>query len=205
MKCERRKIMRYVLLIGLLGLVIFPAEIIMGESNLKTGLISFEVKEMPEFHLAFVEHIGPYQEDGALFDFLLNQLVAWAGPKGLFNFPETALIIVYGDESSPDAPPSMRMCIGIPEGTPMPEGIREMTIPGGKHAVGRFEIGNNEFGKAWSLMYGDLIPTHGGRPGPGSAYEIKLNDSDEHPEHKHIVDICIPVELQDSSRVRSAK
>ena len=197
--------MRYALLIVLIGLAIFSAEITMAESNPETGLISFEVKEMPEFQVAFVEHIGPYQGDGALFDRLLDQLVAWAGPKGLFNFPETALIIVYGDESSPDTPPSMRMCIGIPEGTPMPEGIREMTIPSGKHAVGRFEIGNDEFGKAWGMMYGNLIPSHGVRPGSGSAYEIKLNDFDEHPEHKHIVDICVPVETQDSSRVRAAK
>jgi len=186
--------MRYTLLIALIGLAVFSAEITMGESNPKTGLISFEVKEMPKFHLAFVEHIGPYQGDGALFDRLLNQLIAWAGPKGLFNFPETALIIVYGDASSPDAPPSMRMCIEIPEGTPMPDGIREMTIPGGKHAVGRFEIGNEEFGRAWGMMYGDLTPSHGVHSGEGSAYEIKLNDSDEHPEHKHIVNICIPVE-----------
>lgn len=186
--------MRYALLIALIGLVVFLTEITMGESNPKTGLISFEVKEMPEFHLAFVEHIGLYQGDGALFDRLLNQLIAWAGPKGLFNFPETALIIVYGDESSPGAPPSMRMCIGIPEGTPVPEGIGKMTLPGGKYAVGRFEIGNDEFGKAWGKMYGDLIPSHGVSPGPGAAYEIKLNDSDEHPGHKHVVDICIPVE-----------
>jgi AraC family transcriptional regulator len=186
--------MRYILLMALIGFAAFSAEAASGESSPEAGLISFEVREMPEFNVAFVEHVGPYQGDGALFDRLLHKLIAWAGPKGLFNFPDTPLIIVYGDESSPGAHPSMRMCIGIPEGTPVPDGIGTMTIPGGKHAVGRFEIGNDEFGKAWGLMYGKLLPSHGLRPGPGSAYEIKLNDSDEHPAHKHVVDICIPAE-----------
>ncbi len=186
--------MSSVLAAVLAWLVACSAAVAAGESPARVRPSSFEVREMPAFRVAFVEHIGPYQGDGALFDRLLDKLIAWAGPQGLFNFPETKLIIVYGDASSPGSQPSMRMCIDIPEGTPVPAGIGTMTIPGGRHAVGRFEIANDEFGKAWGLMYGDLLPSRGLIPEKRSAYEIKLNDSDAHPEHRHIVDICIPVE-----------
>ena len=184
----------FALLLALIGFTSVPAGAASEKPYPKTGLISFEIKEMPEFHVAFVEHIGPYQGDGALFDRLLSKLVAWAEPKGLFRWPETRLIIVYGDETSPGQQPSMRMCIGVPEGTPVSGGINTMIIPGGMYAVGRFEIASEEFAGAWNLMYANLIPSSGRRPGPGSCYEIKLNDSDEHLEHKHIVDICVPVE-----------
>ena len=39
-----------------------------------------EVKDLPEFNVAYVRHIGPYKAQGDLFDRLIGKLMTWAGP-----------------------------------------------------------------------------------------------------------------------------
>ena len=60
--------------------------------------ISVEVKEIPEQHVAYLRHIGPYKGDGALLDRMIGKLMKWAGARGLINFPETQLLVVYHDD-----------------------------------------------------------------------------------------------------------
>lgn len=68
-----------------------------------------------------------------------------------------------------------------------------MTIPGGKYAKGRFEIGSDEYQAAWDTMCGGWFPESGYQPGDGVCFESYLNNPKDHPEGKFIVDIYIPV------------
>ena len=72
--------------------------------------------------------------------------------------------------------------------------IGKSTVPAGKYAVGHFEIKETEFEQAWNTMCSWLTES-GYQPGEGYTYELYHNDYNEHPEHKFIVDICIPVKL----------
>ena len=47
-----------------------------------------EVKELPERHVAYVRHVGPYAGNGALFEDLFGRLCRWAGPRGLLGRPD---------------------------------------------------------------------------------------------------------------------
>ncbi len=71
--------------------------------------------------------------------------------------------------------------------------VGTMIIPGNKYAVARFEIVSDEFGSAWDLLCSDWLPQSGYQPADGPSMELYRNDPKEHPEHKHIVDICVPV------------
>jgi AraC family transcriptional regulator len=42
-------------------------------------------------------------------------------------------------------------------------------------------------------MCGGWFPESGYQPGDGVCFESYLNNPEEHPEGKHIVEICIPV------------
>lgn len=68
-----------------------------------------------------------------------------------------------------------------------------MTIPGGTYAVARFELSDQEYEAAWQLLYGQWLPQSGYQPDDRPTYERYVNNPDEHPERKHIVDICVPV------------
>ena len=88
--------------------------------------LNVDVKEIPEMHVAYVRHIGPYKGDPALFERLFTKLFMWAGARDLLHIPEAKVMSVYHDN-------------------------------------------------------------------PEVTDESKLNNPEEHPEHKHIVDIYLPV------------
>ena len=154
-----------------------------------------EVKDMPEMHVAYVRHIGPYKGDQALFARLFNKLMAWAGPRGLLRFPETKVLTVYYD--NPDITDERKLrtdaCITMPEDTQAEGEIGKTTIPAGKYAIAHFEITPDQYQDAWNAVYGGWLPESGYQPEDGPCYELYLNDPEEHPEGKHIVDICMPV------------
>ncbi|MBD3237570.1 MAG: helix-turn-helix domain-containing protein [Candidatus Eisenbacteria bacterium] len=157
--------------------------------------IQVEVKQMPEMHVAYVRHIGPYAGDDKLFRGLFEKLMKWAGPRGLLRFPETQMLSVYHDDPEVTEEEKLRVsvCITVPKGTPVEGEIGEMTIPAGQYAVGHFELLPSEFGDAWQALYGGWLPDSGYAPDERPCYELYLNDPNEHPEGKHIVEICIPV------------
>ena len=158
--------------------------------------IKVEVKEMPGFHVAYVRHRGPYKGDSELFEGLFNKLMKWAGPRGLLRFPETQVLTVYHDDPKITEEDKLRLsaCIKVPEDTPVEGEVGKMDVPGGKFAVGRFELaGSEEYEEAWNLVFGGWLPESGYQPDDRLCYELYQNDPKEHPEGIHIVDICLPV------------
>lgn len=56
------------------------------------------------------------------------------------------------------------------------------------------EKGNiSEFEGAWDALMGGWMPDSGYQPDDRLCYEINHDDPKQHPEGKHIVDICVPV------------
>jgi AraC family transcriptional regulator len=157
-------------------------------------MAKIEVKEMETFHLAYVRHIGSYDELGKKWDNLMGELMKWAGPRGLVNFPATKLLTVYHDDPKVTDPEKLRtsLCITVPEETEVNGTIGKMSIQGGKFAVGTYEISTNEFQDAWN-SFCIWLPESGYQPDDKPCFEIYLNNPKEHPENKCIIQICMPV------------
>ena len=164
----------------------------MKNTDLKANV---EVKDMPEMHVAYVRHIGPYKGDQDLFASLFNKLMTWAGPRGLLRFPETKVMTIYHD--NPEITDESRLrtdaCITVPPDTKVDGEIGKSTIPAGKYAVAHFEITPDQYQDAWNAVFGGWLPTSGYQPIDSPCYELYLNQPKDHPEGKHIVDICLPV------------
>ena len=154
-----------------------------------------EVKDMPELHVAYVRHIGSYKGDTELFGRLFNKLFAWAGARDLLQFPETKVLAVYHD--NPDVTDESKLrtsvCITVPEDTQVDGEVGKMTIPGGKYAIGHFELDDTEYEEAWNALYGNWLPESGYQPDDGPPFELYHNDPKEHLQQKCIVDIYMPV------------
>ena len=157
--------------------------------------VQVEVKDMPEFNVAYIRHIGPYAGDSDLFEEIFTRLMNWAGPRGLLRFPETKVIAVYHDDPKITDEDKLRLsaCITVPEDTPVEGEVGKMAVPGGKFAVARFELSTDEFEEAWNMVYGGWLPESGYQPDDRLFYELYHNDCREHPEKKSIVNICVPV------------
>ncbi|MBU0595440.1 GyrI-like domain-containing protein [Candidatus Bipolaricaulota bacterium] len=150
------------------------------------------VKELPERFVACTRHVGPYPEIGKA----IEKMFQWAGPKGLIQFPKTQLLAVYHDDPQKVGSSELRSdaCLTVPEGTKGDGAVHTMTIPGGLFAVAHVEIDASEYGAAWDKLVGEWMPENGVESDiERMCYELYLNDPDQHPEKKHIVDICEPV------------
>jgi len=158
----------------------------------KTDVVmKVEIKEMPEMHVAYVRHIGNYSEVGPAF----GKLMRWAGPRGLVRPPETRVLALYHDDPEVTEEKNLRtsVCITVPEGIKTDGDVGTMIVEGGKYACGHFEITEDQFQEAWNTMMRDWLPESGYQCADRLPYELYYNNHEEHPEKKHILDICIPV------------
>ena len=149
-----------------------------------------EVKEMPEMKAIYCRHIGPFHLIGQAY----AKLGQWATPRGLYTPNVTKTATVTHDDPSITDEDKIRQsaCIIVDKEVKVEGEIGKMTIPGGQYAVGHFELGMDEFQKAWNTMC-HWFTESGYQQGDGCAYELYHNDYTTHPQKKHIVDICIPV------------
>jgi len=152
--------------------------------------MTVEVKTLPELHVAYIRHVGPYNKIGSAFE----KLMQWAGPRGCLRFPQTKVLAVYHD--NPDVTEESKLtssaCIAVPKGTPVDGPVKTMTIPGGLFAVAHAEIFADQFGEAWNKLM-QWLSTSGYQSDDRICYEVYLNDHETHPEKKFIVDICEPI------------
>lgn len=148
-----------------------------------------EIKQMPELNLIYCRHMGAFNQIGQAYE----KLFKWAAPRGLVTVA-TKTVTVYHDDPAITTINKVRQDASILiEGNVKVEGeIGKSTVPAGKYAVGHFEIKETEFEQAWNTMCAWLTES-GYQPADSPTYEYYHNDYNEHPEHKFIVDICIPV------------
>lgn len=153
--------------------------------------LSEEIREMPEFNVAYIRNIGSYKNLDSIFE----NLFKWAGPRGLIKFPETKCLGIYHDDPNVTDEDKLRasVCITVPKGTKTEGEIGSMIIPGGKFACLKFEISKDEFGDTWNYVMGKWLPESGYEPDDRMCYELYLNNHHEHPENKFIFEICLPV------------
>lgn len=152
---------------------------------------TFELRNQPEMKVIYARHKGEFHTIGEAFE----RLMQWSGPRGLLG-PAMQTLAVYHDDPEVTSDENLLVsdaCLVVPGEVKTEGDIGSYTITGGKYAVGRFEIGMNEFEQAWTSMC-RLVAENGLKTAEGRHfYEMYLNDPQQHPEHKFIVDICIPV------------
>lgn len=148
-----------------------------------------EAKMMPDYHVAYVRHTGPYPEIGAAF----GRLAAWAGPKGLLG-PGASFIGIYHDDPQETPVDQLRSdaCVTVPEGTEAEGEVQIGDIPAGLYAVMRGETKPEGIPGLWSEMLA-WMQEQGYDWDTRPCYEIYLNDPETHPEKKLIMDVCGPI------------
>ncbi len=153
-----------------------------------------DVKELDPARVAYLRHVGPYQGDAELFGRLFGKLATWAGPRGLFG-PATQFMSVYHDnpDVTDDSKLRTSICLTIGDDVEVDGEIGAMTVPGGKYAIGRFRLDPDQYAAAWDALMAQWLPDSGYQPDDRVCFERYLNDPEKDPEHKHDVEICVPV------------
>ncbi len=147
------------------------------------------IKQIPAMTLAHCRITGKFEEIGKAY----GTLMAWAGTNGRIEENSQVMTVYHKDPKiTGEEYVEQSACISISGSTELPEGIEKMNFPGGKYAVGHFEIASEGFPKAWedvcNWVEGNGLKQEGGIP-----CELYYNNFEEHPEKKHVVEICVPV------------
>lgn len=153
-----------------------------------------EVKEIPEWTVAYVRYVGPYAGDGNLFQSLNDKLYKWAGARGLIRFPETQCLTIYHDSPEITEEEKLRVsvCLTVPADTQVDGDIGKMTLSPGKYACARFHLGAEDYSEAWDWVYRCWLPESGYTPDDKPCFEW-YHGTGPDEEGKSTVDICIPV------------
>jgi AraC family transcriptional regulator len=154
-----------------------------------------EVRQFSPMPVAYVRHIGPYKGDNALFERLWGTLMRWAGPRGLLQQPALKCLCLYHDDPNVTDESHLRtsVCISVPPQTAVSGEVGLMEVPGGSYAAAYCELDSSEYEQAWNWVYGQWLPHSGYQPDDRPCFELMLNDPATHPQHKHVVEICVPV------------
>jgi len=157
--------------------------------------ISHHIVDLPLRTFAYIRHVGPYAGDSALFQRMYGQLCQWAGPNGYLEKPETEMLCIYHDNPDITKEDKLRISVGITvaPGTSVPPPFQTMEIPRGKYIVAKFDIDASEYMNAWAWIMNEWMPQSGWQCDDRPCYEKSLNDPAQHPQHRHIIEICEPV------------
>ncbi|MBP1910268.1 AraC family transcriptional regulator [Methanolobus bombayensis] len=158
------------------------------------------IKNIEEQRVAYVSFVGNYIGNVEVFASLFGKLGNWAGSKHLMG-PNTVFMSAYYDDPGVTPPEELKLdaCMTIEDSVEVEGEIKKKTLPGGKYVTMRAELsGAEDYGIAWEKIVEWLMQNKLGIDMSRASYEIYLNDPEEHPQKHHIVDICMPVNWQDS-------
>jgi len=137
------------------------------------AIMNVTIEDMPERRVATVHHVGPYSRISEAF----QRLGAIAGPAGLLELAEAAMLAIYHDDPETTAAAELQSDAGIvvPKGVALPEGLVEKRLPAGRYARTTHLGPYSQLGDAWSRLMGQWLPRSGERVGEGSSYEVYRN------------------------------
>jgi len=155
-----------------------------------------EEQQLPETELLYLRYRGAYSGDYRLFDrlhrWLLEELqaqtVGWEEERGFY--------VVYHDPLGITADEQLRISYGVPVmGTEAVSGnLGQLTIAAHRYLLGRFSLAHDEYGRAWTTVYRDILPQRGLQPVDGYCFEHYYADCYDSAAGKTAVSIGVPVE-----------
>ncbi len=150
-----------------------------------------EVKIVPEMQLAYISLQGNIDLIGNVY----NRLMQWAYPKGLMQQDDLRMVTIYHDSPKITDLNHLRMsaCMTLNRRVETEGEVNLRILPDTKCVVSPFEIGLDEFQKAWESSF-VWMSEKGYKKADQAPFGIYYNNPEEHPERKCIVDICIPIE-----------
>ncbi|MFQ5425171.1 MAG: GyrI-like domain-containing protein [Phycisphaerae bacterium] len=152
--------------------------------------MNVQVKEMRPQRVAFMRHVGPFEQVGATW----QQFMAWAASRGLFGAMGGALALVHDDpEITP--PDRLRYDVCIPvadEFQPEAEvGVQE--IAGGPYAVTRHHGPYDRLGETYAVLLGQWLPANNREPKHGPCLEVYLNNPQQTAPEDLLTDVHVPL------------
>ncbi|WP_348772902.1 AraC family transcriptional regulator [Paenibacillus sp. Marseille-P2973] len=154
--------------------------------------MNITVKELPDYEVAYVRHVGSYLETRKAWEVLGE----WAAKKGFYP-PEHSYIGISLDDASLTDEYACRYdaCLTIKgdHNKDLDPNIKYKTLNGGLFALYQFYDTIDKFAIAYQVVYGQWLPNSGYDPDDKHCLEFCMNNPFEDPDGKAKVDLYIPI------------
>ena len=149
-----------------------------------------ELRTLPKTRIAFVRHVGPYDEVSATWETLTD----WAGLNGLFD-GETQFFGACFDDPEVTSPERLRYdaCITVGGDCEADGEIGIQVLRGGRYAVTLHEGAYSRLGETYAALFGRWFATQSYEPGPAPCFEFYLNDPDSTEPDDLLTEVWVPV------------
>lgn len=155
-----------------------------------SAMYDIEITKTPSRRLVGMPHKGPYLEIGGTFEKLRAVIAArnlWPQVQGMVG--------VYYDDPAATKPEDLNSYAGIvvaPE-TPLPETLKEVTLPETEAAILHFKGPYSGLAAAYSHLYGTWLPNSKREFADHPAFEVYMNSPADTKPEDLLTDICVPL------------
>ena len=156
----------------------------------KGGPLVVRVEELPAMRVAFVRHVGPYDQVGATW----GRLMAWASARGLIGSSFMMLGIVH-DDPEITIPTHLRYdaAMVVPDEINAEKEIGIEQLAGGKYAIATHQGPHNQISDTYVRICGEWLPTSGRELLHAPAFEIYRNSPTNTRPEDLITEIHLPL------------
>ena len=158
----------------------------------KAALPAMEVavKRLEPLHVAYVRHIGPYQQVGQAW----SKLMMWAGPKRLLG-PNMVRLGISHDDPEITPPERLRYdaALVVPDSVTGSGEVAIQEIPGGDYAVAIHRGPYERLGQTYAALCGMWLPTSGREVRNAPPLEFYRIAFGEAPPEEFLTEICVPL------------
>lgn len=158
----------------------------------RTGEHPMEVtiRQNPPLRVAFVRHVGPYNEVGQTW----QKLMMWAGPRGLCG-PNLRCLGLCHDDPEITPPDKIRYdaCFVVGDDVQAEGEVGIQTVAGGDYAVTVHHGPYEKLIETYARLCGEWLPQSGRELASAPGYEIYLNNPQMTPPEKLATEIHMPL------------
>lgn len=162
---------------------------IIKESDIKP--IEIIIKEYPKRYISYVRRRGKYSNDYRVFKELYDELVC----EVKYDISKEATIVIYHDFLGITDDKQLRISMGVE----IKDNLREkgrlgvLSLERNKYLICKFKLFNDEYEKAWNIIYKKILPSKGLFPSDGYCYEKYSSNCYDFKTKLTKVDIYVPV------------
>lgn len=162
----------------------------------EASLLEGEVRRCPAMRVAFIRHIGPYEEVPLVFERLIN----WASARGLVR-PESRLLGVAHDDPSVTPPDRLRFdsCLEVGANAVGEGEVGIQEFPAGDYAIGTHFGPFETLSETYSWLGAEFIPSTGRCMARQPAIELYLSNPQDTLPHDLRTEIRLPLEPPDGA------
>ena len=152
--------------------------------------VEVAVRRLQPLRVAYVRHIGPYDQVGAAW----SKLMMWAGPKRLLGPNMVRLGIPHDD---PEITPPERLrydaALAVPDSATGSGEVAIQEVAGGEYAVAIHRGPYDRMGQTYAALCGQWLPASGREARDAPPLEIYRIAFGQAPPEEFVTEICVPL------------